>query len=241
LETNRVTLLWLSSIVGAAVVVTIALAALDYQRRLFFASNGPAAHGAPKRAGVSARRIRLRPALPGIRKTVDRVTAVAAGVRDFSARRRPRQEHAARIILRAMSETPASEPPRDGLPNEPPETTALRADSGAELHPIGGSLMYTAAAAEGIVRVDRSGQVKFADPIARELLHWTSGALTLGAILGGEREAAAMMEAVARQEVVEQILTVRTDASSARLHATALASRGSDGSLWGALLILRRL
>jgi hypothetical protein len=90
------------------------------------------------------------------------------------------------------------------------------------------------------VRIDRGGLLKFADPIARDLLHWSSGDLTLSAILG-ERESAAMMAALTRQEVVEQILTVRTGASAERLHATALASRGSDGSLLGALLFLRRL
>lgn len=217
------TMLWASFIIGAVLVATIALAALDRQRRLFFASNGKQPDGGPKRAGESdARRVRLRHAFLKIRKTVVRITAYPGGVPNFTARRR--REHAAAIILRALSKTTAAPP------NLPPTNSPEITDPPST----------ASAAAEGIVRVDRGGLLKFADPIARDLLHWSSGDLTLSAILG-EREGAALMAAVARQEVVEQTVTLRTGASLEHLHATALASRGSDGCLLGALLFLRRL
>ena len=98
------------------------------------------------------------------------------------------------------------------------------------------------AAGEGIVRVEPDGQMKFPDPVAREILEWHAGDLGLGDILaGGHQDATALLEAVARQEVVEQQLTVRTGTVSQQLHVTALASRARDGNVWGALLILRRL
>jgi PAS domain-containing protein len=231
-----VTMLWASLIVGAAVAATIALAALDHQRRLFLASNAKEPDGGPKSAGAADdRRGRVRHALSKIREFVIRSMA-APGVRQPAARRR--REHAARIILRTLSQTAAA--PANVLPAKPPETTALSTDSPTGPQPAGDPLASGASAAEGIVRIDRGGLLRFADPIARDLLHWSSGDLTLSAILG-ERETAAMMAALTRQEVVEQTVTVRTGASAERLHATALASRGSDGSLLGALLFLRRL
>ncbi len=229
-------MLWASLIVGAAVAATIALAALDHQRRLFFASNGQEPDSGPKSAGESAdRRARVQHALSKIREFVIRIMAAPA-VRQPSARRR--REHAARIILRTLSQTAAAPP--NVLPTKPPETIDLSTDSPTGLPPAGDPLASAASAAEGIVRVDRGGLLKFADPIARDLLHLSTGDLTLSAIVG-ERETAAMMAALARQEVVEQTVTVRTGASAQQLHATALASRGSDGSLLGALLFLRRL
>jgi len=235
-------MLWVSLVVGAAVVATIALAALEQQRQLFFASTASEPHGGPKTGDAYDRRIRLRHELWRIRETLGRIAAAPTAVSALSDPRHPPQEHAARIILRALSETPGAPSPRNGLPAAAPETGDLPTDSVGGVEPVGSSPVSTAAvAAEGIARVDRDGQLKFADPIARELLHWSSGELTLSAILGGEREAAVMMEAVARREVVEQTVTVRTGACAEQLHATALASRRSDGNLYGALLILRRL
>jgi PAS domain-containing protein len=229
-------MLWASLIVGAAVAATIALAALDHQRRLFFAPNGKEPDDGPQNAGASDdRRARVRRALSKIREFAIRIMA-APEVREPSVR--ARREHAARIILRTLTQTAAAPP--NVLDANPPETTDLSTDSPTALQPARDPLASAASAAEGIVRIDRGGLLKFADPIARDLLHWSSGDLTLSAILG-ERESAAMMAALTRQEVVEQILTVRTGASAERLHATALASRGSDGSLLGALLFLRRL
>jgi len=99
-----------------------------------------------------------------------------------------------------------------------------------------------ATAGQGIVRVDADGSMRFPDPVAREILEWHAGDLSLSEILaGGHPVATALLDAVARQEVVEQQLTVRTGDISRQLHVTALASRARDGLLGGALLILRRL
>jgi len=98
------------------------------------------------------------------------------------------------------------------------------------------------AAGEGIVRVEPGGQLKFPDPVARDMLDWREGERALRDILaGGDQDAAALLDAVARQEVVEQEVTVRTGDVSQALHVTALASRARDGNQRGALLILRRV
>jgi DNA primase len=99
-------MLWASLIVGAAVAATIALAALDHQRRLFFAPNGKEPDDGPQNAGASDdRRARVRRALSKIREFAIRIMA-APEVREPSVR--ARREHAARIILRTQTARPRS-------------------------------------------------------------------------------------------------------------------------------------
>ena len=255
----------ISVIVCAAVMVFVALRSLDRQRQLFF-TNARWGHwrGGPKRADTADDH--LRHMLSLARDLRARVTAGRRARGLHPARvskdmlqdwviRRFRREHAARVVLRAMSAggsvappeagLPAAEvapPPAVGLPVVSTESTELQSDREAALQPSIDTLIVTASAAgEGIVRVDAGGHLKFPDAVARDLLHWTSGERTLSDILvGGGGEAAALLELVARQEVVEQNLTVLTGGASQQLHVTALASRSRDGSLWGALLILRR-
>jgi PAS domain-containing protein len=249
-------MLWVSLIIGAALAATIALTVLDRQRRGFFADHR-SAH-APRRLRYALSRVRDRLGSSTAARRAsggDGAAAPAPGTlmrspgtvprrgRNSPARRRPRKEHAARIVLRAMREAGPSPMPLYKLRSKPAPTAAPSTDSVAAPQPgIGAGVSAASSAAAGILRVERSGQVKFADSIARDLLHWSAGELTLGDILiGGTPEAVTLMEAVARQEVVEQTVAVRSGTASEQLHATAFASRGSDGSLWGALLILRRL
>jgi hypothetical protein len=231
-----VTMLCVSLSVGATLVATIALAALDRQRRLFFVSHAQGPDGDPKIVGESGgRRARLRHTLSKIWGPIVRIMFYPAAVWVPSPVRRP--EHAARRVLRVVSK---ASPRPNMLPTKPLQATDPPTGTLTGPQSAGDVLASNASAAEGIVRVDRRGQLKSADPIARDLLHWDRGELTLSAILGGEREAAAMLETLARQEVVEQTVTVRNGASAEQLHATALASRGSAGSLSGVLLFLRR-
>jgi len=120
---------------------------------------------------------------------------------------------------------------------------ARRTDRDTAVQPHIDTLIVSASAAgEGIVRVDANGHLKFPDPIARELLQWSSGERSLADILvGGDRQAAALLESVTRQEVAEHNITILASGAPQQLHVTAMASRSTDGSLLGALLILRRL
>ena len=262
------TLLWISLSAGAAVTTIIALHSLDQQRRLFFTHAGWKQRrvGGGRKAGDYLRHgiSTLRDLFAGM--TVDgslRTARVRSDMfRDWLLRRFSR-EHAARVVLRAMSAagpapapsagpstpypetTPHAEPaaaPAPRLLLAPTEVSAPPTDHAAASQPTIESLIVTASAAgEGIVRVDASGQLKFPDPIARDLLQWPSGERALGDLLvGGPREATALLESVARQPVAEHDITVLTGGSPQQLHVTALASHSRDGSLWGALLILRR-
>jgi len=63
----------------------------------------------------------------------------------------------------------------------------------------------------------------------------------LGDILaGGPSEAAALLEAVARQELVERAITLQAGTRRTELDVSALALRDRDGNLWGAALFLRQ-
>jgi PAS domain-containing protein len=96
-------------------------------------------------------------------------------------------------------------------------------------------------AGEGIVYVDGSGHVTFANAAARNLLHWHSGDRALSDVLaGGTQESDALLEAVARHELIEREVTLLSGTSPTRLEISALALRDRDGSLWGAALFIRR-
>ena len=94
---------------------------------------------------------------------------------------------------------------------------------------------------DGIMYVDAAGHFTFANQTARELLHWTSGELALSDVLvGGSGESTALLEAVARQELIQQRTVWRAGSASLPLDVSALALRDRDGNLWGAALFIRR-
>lgn len=246
------TLLWISLIVGVAFMVAVALRAVDRERRLFFATGRRDEGGGRK--GASTHTDRLRHMLVAIRGKLARITlrrgarmSHAADGRSSNVsldlpRRRPRREHAAQTVLRAMREAGSAPLPAVG-PVAPAADKGPPADNTAGLAPaIDTEAPVAAPTGEGMVRIDPNGQLHSPDEIARQLLHWTSGTRTLSEILaGGSQQAAALLESVARREVVEHTATVLAGGLSQQLHFTALASRSADGSLSGALLIIRRL
>ena len=59
-------------------------------------------------------------------------------------------------------------------------------------------------------------------------------------LAGGSEESIALLEAGARQEVIEQPVTLLAGAARARMDVSALALRDRDGNLWGAALFIRR-
>jgi len=94
---------------------------------------------------------------------------------------------------------------------------------------------------EGIMYVDAEGRCTFANQPARDLLHWSSGDLTLGDVLaGGKLESAALLRSLARQGLVEQHLTALAGPLRAPLEISAVALRDRDDNLWGAALFIRR-
>lgn len=89
--------------------------------------------------------------------------------------------------------------------------------------------------------VDAAGRFTFANQTARELLQWTSGERALSDVLaGGSGEATTLLEAVARQELIQQRTIWRSGSASVPLDVSALALRDRDGNLWGAALFIRR-
>jgi PAS domain-containing protein len=94
---------------------------------------------------------------------------------------------------------------------------------------------------EAVVYVDAAGRVTFANPAARALLHWSGGALALSEVVaGGADESTALLSAVARQELVGQLVTLVTGPSPERLEISGLPFRDRDGNVWGAALFFRR-
>lgn len=243
---SALSILWVSVIVCLAVVTGIALHALDEQRRLWFGIRGGNARVGRARAANHVMRVRRAlSALSGLMAAISRHgrdRLFDAGRRMWSGsphvvRWRPQREHAARLLLRAMSSAAARRPAAAAAKPVAPLTTV-----GVGFQAVNTVLTTAAPAGEGMVRVDAGGQLQSADVIARRLLHWNGGTLGLSDVLaGGKREATALLESVARREVIEQTVIVLTGGSRQRVHITAFASRNRDGSLVGALLILHQL
>jgi hypothetical protein len=111
--------------------------------------------------------------------------------------------------------------------SEPPEDTGGPAPS--------------ATMGEAIVYVDAAGRLTFANRVARELLHWETGGMALSDLLaGGFDESAALLESVARQELVRVPMTLLAGGAPVQAEINALALRDRNGSLWGAALFIRR-
>jgi PAS domain-containing protein len=99
----------------------------------------------------------------------------------------------------------------------------------------------TPPAEEAVVYVDSVGRLTFANPAARALLHWSGGELALSDVLaGGSEDSAALLNAVARQELIGQAVTLVTGPSPERLEISGLPFRDRDGNIWGAALFFRR-
>jgi hypothetical protein len=99
----------------------------------------------------------------------------------------------------------------------------------------------SATTREAIVYVDARGRLTFANRVARELLHWNTGGMALSDLLaGGLEESAALLESVARQELVRVPMTLLAGGAPLQAEINALALRDRNGSLWGAALFIRR-
>ena len=182
--------------------------------------------------------------------------------------RRP-QRHAARDVLYwinvAEEVVPAPPPTRSPVAGgqspahdsaATPAATGTNVGAQPESHPTpnreaalplaqarsAASLVHAATDVEdGIVYVDAAGRFTFANQAARDLLHWTSGDLALSDVLaGGAGESTTLLQAVARQELIQERVTWRAGPSSVPLDVSALALRDRDGNLWGAALFIRR-
>ena len=98
----------------------------------------------------------------------------------------------------------------------------------------------TVRADEGIVHVDVTGRFTFATQTARDLLCWQTGDLGLGDVLtGGAEQSAALLDSVARQEVVDAPVTLLAGGLPQRFEISALALRDRNGNMWGAALFIR--
>lgn len=165
-------------------------------------------------------------------------------VNDDSSASRAIRNHAARSVLYWMTFEEAPEADADAaLPrSEPAPDTDLPAESDCVSAPIAPAEDLQAPAAdEGVVYVDAGGRFTFANPAARALLHWRGGELALSDVLiGGSQESAAVLNAVARQELIGRPVTVITGPSSELLEMSGLPFRDRDGNLWGAALFIRR-
>jgi len=183
------------------------------------------------------------------RENVTRAPVVPLRVVGPNQRRRLRS-HAARSVLHWISIAPDPEPPIPAPSAPAPGVrTLVVADPAAEpvskpAVPVGPEAFTREtepATEDGILYVDAAGRLTFANQAARALLDWNSGELVLGDVLaGGRSEAVALLEAVARQEIVERAVTLQAGARRAELDVSALALRDRDGNLWGAALFLRQ-
>lgn len=152
--------------------------------------------------------------------------------------------HAARSVLYWMSFEEAAEPGAvaAGPRAEPSAVPASPASNEPRHQPVdGGGNAQAPVAEEGVAYVDATGRFTFANPAARALLRWTAGELALSDVLvGGSQESAALLYAVARQELIGRPVTLSGARSSEQLEMSGLPFRDRNGNLWGAALFIRR-
>ncbi len=122
----------------------------------------------------------------------------------------------------------------------PADPAATAAVAGAAKGPGPAPAVAPAPVGEGIVYVDATGRVTFANAAARALFDWTGDGRALSEVLaGGTEESEALLEAVARHELVQREITLRGGSQPRRLEISALALRDGDGNWWGAALFVR--
>ncbi len=243
--------LWAWVLIGAALLTVIELLLLERRRRAFVAAAQP------------------RSRTPRARAPMARESTPTVGHPDTPApQRKRRSHHAVHHILDTMTAPPAAEPAsRAGGPEpapapvavaqqpqpEPPLTSAAEADAPPTRAPLVPAVHELPAAGEiaathsadadvGIVYVDLAGRFTFATQVARDLLEWQSGELTLADILaqGGGAHSTALLKLVAQQEVLDQPVQILVNGHSQQFEISALALRDRDGKMWGAALFLRR-
>lgn len=91
-----------------------------------------------------------------------------------------------------------------------------------------------------VVYVDVDGRCTFANPAARQLLHWTTEQPALRDVLaGGREESDALLAVLARQGLIEQHPSMLAGPAPAPLEISAIALRDRDDNLWGAALFIR--
>jgi PAS domain-containing protein len=97
-----------------------------------------------------------------------------------------------------------------------------------------------AAAREGIVYLDSQGRCAFADQVARDLLNWGDGERALRDVFaGGSAESTVLLDALARQGLIEPHATALAGPQAAPVEIRAVALRDRDDNLWGAALFIR--
>ncbi len=163
------------------------------------------------------------------------------------------RRHAARNVLHWISAAEGAEFPSphsvsaaaalmDRVPLGPPNPVATAAVAGAATGP--GQSPAPAVAptpvGEGIVYVDAAGRVTFANAAACALFDWTGDGRALSDVLtGGAEESAALLQAVARHDLIQREITLRGGLQPRRLEISALALRDGDGNWRGAALFVR--